>query len=106
MHNPGRNMSDCVRGIHDEMQDLARLAAEPWSPGDSVKAAIVRASRRLHWSFSRTRCAWYGKECAWRASEVDAARARRRELLLDRERSVAAEHARLKALLAAGHEPQ
>ena len=42
-----------------EAQNLVRKVAEPVPAGDSVKAAIGRASRRLRWNFNRTKSLWY-----------------------------------------------
>ena len=42
-----------------EAQALVRRIAEPVPAGDSCKAAIGRAARRLKWGFSRVRSIWY-----------------------------------------------
>lgn len=42
-----------------EYQQIVRRAAEPRPVGDSVKAAIGRAARRLCWKYTRTRAFWY-----------------------------------------------
>jgi hypothetical protein len=42
-----------------EARLLVRQLAEPVPAGDSVKAAICRASRKLRWNFSRVRSLWY-----------------------------------------------
>lgn len=47
-----------------EAQSLLRKVAEPVPAGDSVKAAICRASRRLRWNFNRTKSLWYGDQRA------------------------------------------
>ena len=44
-----------------EASQLLRSVAEPVPAGDSVKAAILRAARRLRgWSHNRVRDVWYG----------------------------------------------
>jgi hypothetical protein len=58
----------------DEAQTLVRRCAEPRPPGDSVKAAVRRASRRLGIPFSRTRDIWYGDARRIDAEEMDRLR--------------------------------
>ena len=58
----------------DEAQTLVRRCAEPRLPGDSVKAAIRCASRRLGLSFTRTRDLWYGDARRIDAAEMDRLR--------------------------------
>jgi hypothetical protein len=58
----------------DEAQTLVRRCAEPRPPGDQVKAAIRRASRRLEIPFSRTRDIWYGDARRIDANEMDRLR--------------------------------
>jgi hypothetical protein len=58
-----------------EMSEIVRAAAEPWSAGDSVKAGINRASRRLGISPRRAITFWYGRQCAVLAHEADRLRA-------------------------------
>jgi hypothetical protein len=67
-------------GYSDAMR-LVRLAAEPRHVGDSIKAAIDRASRRLKWSFTRTRDVWYGNAYRLTVGEMDALRALERAKL-------------------------
>jgi hypothetical protein len=45
-----------------EARQLVRLAAEPCPAGDSVKAAVGRAARRLKWNYTRVRALWYGDD--------------------------------------------
>jgi hypothetical protein len=45
-----------------DYQQIVRRAAEPCPAGDSVKAAIGRAARRLRWKYTRTRAFWYADE--------------------------------------------
>jgi len=45
-----------------ESQSLIRRVAEPCPAGDSVKAAIGRAARRLRWSYTRARAFWYADD--------------------------------------------
>lgn len=60
----------------EEMSDIAliRECAAPVMPGESVKAQIMRASRRLRWAYWRTFNAWYGK-ISLSAEERERARA-------------------------------
>jgi hypothetical protein len=57
-----------------EASVLVRRVAEPRVVGDSVKAAIRRAARRLGWRFSRTRDVWYGRARRIDAEELDTLR--------------------------------
>jgi hypothetical protein len=57
-----------------EASILIRQVAEPRPVGDSVKAAIVRASRRLGFGFSRTKTIWYGEAFRINAEEMDVLR--------------------------------
>src|ERR1700688_4362232 len=65
--------SPCASSI-DEAQALVRRCAEPRPAGDSVKAAIRRASQRLEIPFSRTRDIWYGDARRIDAEEMDRLR--------------------------------
>jgi len=56
--------SECAVSALVEAQALVRKVAEPVPAGDSVKAAIGRASRRLKWNFNRTKSLWYADERA------------------------------------------
>lgn len=82
------NSSSEIRKMNalGEASSLVRAVAEPCPPGDSVKAAIVRACRRLGWSYSRTRAVWYA-DCRIRlaADELDELRSRARARLADGE---------------------
>lgn len=79
--------------IANEMQTIVRRAAEPWAPGDSIKAAIDRAARRTGFGFRRVRTLWYRQTTAILAAEADALREWHRRWL-------ASEKARLAAQLA------
>ena len=68
-----------VMSTVEEMSQIVRTAAEPWSPGDSVKAAINRAARRLRLSIRRATTFWYARPCTVLASEADALRAWKRQ---------------------------
>jgi hypothetical protein len=57
-----------------EARALVRRIAEPREVGDSVKAAIVRAARRLGFRFHRTRDLWYGDARRIDADEMDRLR--------------------------------
>jgi hypothetical protein len=63
-----------------EMLAIVREAAEPSQPGESVKAAIGRAARRLGLSFARVHGIWYGRARQITAEEADTLRRRRAEL--------------------------
>ena len=59
-----------------EASTLVRRVAEPRPVGDKVKAAIVRAARRLGFPVSRTKDLWYGDARRIDAHEMDALRER------------------------------
>ena len=71
LEKPSRNL-DMTAIV--EASILIRQVAEPRPVGDSVKAAIVRASRRLGFGFSRTKTIWYGEAFRINAEEMDALR--------------------------------
>ena len=58
----------------DEAAALLRQVAEPRPVGDSVKAAIRRAAKRLGFGFRRTKTLWYGETTRIGAEEMDALR--------------------------------
>jgi hypothetical protein len=58
----------------DEAQALVRRCAEPRPVGDKAKAAILRASRRLEFAFTRTKDIWYGDAKRIDAKEMDRLR--------------------------------
>ena len=58
----------------DEAAALLRQVAEPRPVGDSVKAAIRRAARRLGFGYRRTKTIWYGETTRIGAEEMDALR--------------------------------
>jgi hypothetical protein len=58
----------------EEAQSLVRRCAEPRPVGDKVKAAILRASRRLQFPISRTKDVWYGQARRIDAREMDRLR--------------------------------
>lgn len=60
--------------ISDAMR-MVRIAAEPRQVDDSIKAAINRAARVLHWTPTRTRDIWYGVARRIGVIEMDALRA-------------------------------
>lgn len=76
-----------------EASNLVRRAAEPREAGESVKAAIGRAARRLHWSITRTRAIWYAEARRIDSHEMDQLRALARQQ--------AERHTRIAAALAA-----
>jgi hypothetical protein len=63
-----------VRSAIDEAQILVQQCAEPRPAGDQVKAAILRASRRLGFSFNRTKDLWYRDASRIDAEEMDMLR--------------------------------
>jgi len=64
-----------------EASSFVRRVAEPRPDGDSVKAAILRASRRLQWTFTRTKDIWYcDPRIRISAAESDQLRAKFSEL--------------------------
>jgi hypothetical protein len=71
-NQPGARMPTTV----DEMRHIVRCAAEPAAPGESVKAAIGRAARRLALDWGRARSLWYG-DARVRVSADEADRLRR-----------------------------
>ena len=54
MHNQDKTVANRDT-LALEVRDIVHLAAEPWRAGDSVKAGISRAARRLGLSFRRAR---------------------------------------------------
>jgi hypothetical protein len=58
----------------EEAQTIVRQCAEPRPAGDQVKAAILRASRRLRPPFNRTKDIWYGQARRIDAEEMDRLR--------------------------------
>ena len=98
-------MSDTLT-VALEMQAITRRAAEPWLPGDSVKAAIGRASRALGIGHRRARSFWYGEAAAVRAVEADRMRAAEALLLTKRRQQLEHELAAIKARLDAADEAE
>ena len=71
----GCDQADCLdTNSIEEAQTLVRRCAEPRPAGDKVKAAVVRASRRLGFSFSRTKDIWYRDARRIGATEMDQLR--------------------------------
>jgi hypothetical protein len=70
----------------EEARRLVRLLAEPAPAGDSVKAAICRAGRRLPaWSHNRVRDVWHGEpRIKVRAEELDQLRALTKQQIEER----------------------
>jgi hypothetical protein len=81
--------------LADEMSEIVREAMQPWGPGDSTKAALVRAHRALGISFRRARSFYYHEPVALLAQEADRLRAWRRDYVA---REVAAAEIRLTLL--------
>lgn len=63
-----------VMGSVSEAAILIRHVAEPRPVGDSVKAAISRAARKLGWPFGRAKTVWYQEARRIDAHEMDALR--------------------------------
>lgn len=78
---PSENLEKASVSSAAEMTDLLRSVASPAHPGESVKAVIGRAARRLGWDYGRTRRLYYGEARRIDAREMDRAReiARERE---------------------------
>lgn len=57
-----------------EASTLIRRVAEPREVGDSVKAAISRAARKLSFGYGRSRDIWYSRARRIDADEMDALR--------------------------------
>lgn len=83
-----------------EAQALVKAAAEPREPGESVKASINRAARRLGFSLRRVVQAWYRQPAAWLSTEMDVMRERATEALRARQARLEAELEALNARLA------
>lgn len=64
----------CAMSAVSEASLLCRRVAEPRPVGDSVKAAIARATTRLGFAFNRTRDIWYGHARRIDAEEMDRLR--------------------------------
>jgi hypothetical protein len=70
----------------EEARNLVKRCAEPRPVGDSVKAAINRAAKRLGFTYSRTKDIWYCGARRIDASEMD--RLRRSAAATDFEQAV------------------
>lgn len=72
--------------LANEMQIIARSAAEPAAIGDSIKAEMVRAwqalSRPPWW---RLKAAWYGEAGCWSGRAIEEFRARHKARLAKEE---------------------
>lgn len=60
--------------MRDEMRQLVRAAATPAAPGERTKETIARASRRLGFTFGRTKRYWYREIAYPFALDVERAR--------------------------------
>lgn len=83
-----------------EAQQLVRAAAEPREPGESVKASINRAARRLGLKPRRVEQAWYRQPARWLSTEMDTMRARAADALRARQARLRSELAALDERLA------
>lgn len=90
LHNRAKIMPN-ASVIADEMQSIVRKAAEPWMPGDSVKSALDRVSRRTGLQYRRIRTFWYRQTEAVSAVEADTLREWHRTWLANRKARLAAE---------------
>lgn len=88
-----------MSAIAAEIQGIVRAAAEPGCAGETVGAAILRASRRLELGFSRTRAYWYGLVRTVPAEEADRLRAEAAALLDERLARLRLEQIQLQARL-------
>jgi hypothetical protein len=68
------DVEDARSAAAAEAAALVRRCAEPRPAGESVKAAIRRASQRLDFSFMRTRGIWYSEARRIGAREMDRLR--------------------------------
>ena len=83
-----------------EAEALVKEAAEPREPGESVKASINRAARRLGFKPRRVEQAWYRQPAAWLSTEMDVMRAKAAEAMRARQARLQAELDALEARLA------
>lgn len=59
-----------------EASRLLRVLAEPPSIGDTIKAQLSRAARRIpFWSYRRVKAVWYGEVHSIDADDLEALRA-------------------------------
>ncbi len=96
--NPSKG-TDVSSTINTEMQAILRLAAEPASPGESVKVAINRAARRLQLGYRRARAIWYEEARMITAAEADHLRTAQIQLMSERLSRLDAEAALIRARL-------
>ena len=83
-----------------EMRLILIEAAEPRGPQETIRAAILRASRVLGLRYARARALWYGDaRVRVRAEEADALRVARRALAAQRIARLQAKLAEEQALL-------
>ena len=83
--------------------DLIRRVADPRPSGDSVKAAIGRAARRLGWSWNRAKDVWYAdNRISISADEMRALQTQTKEAKQDDE--IKARIERLESILLAKDE--
>lgn len=101
--NPCRVSFIMNAAIASEMQSSLRLIAEPIHAGDSIKAQIGRAARRVGFDYWRTHDLWYARARRIDAVELEAVRARvnaKQEAEINAEMAAfAARLARLEAML-------
>jgi hypothetical protein len=102
-HRRDRTMPNAAT-IANEMQTIVRRAAEPWAPGDSIKAALDRAARRTGIGFRRVRTLWYRQTEAISAVEADTLREWHRNWIATQRERLTAELQRLETEWAGGNE--
>jgi len=83
-----------------EAEALVKAAAEPREPGESVKASMNRAARRLGFTPRRVTQAWYRQPAAWLSTEMDVMRLKAAEAMRARQARLRAELDALEARLA------
>ena len=88
-----------MQPVASEMRGIVVEASWPAEPGESVKAAILRASRRLHLGYARARAYWYDQVRMVPAEEADRLRAIRDQLLAERLARLDAEAALIRSRL-------
>lgn len=70
----GMGRDDLQSAARKEAAALVRAVAEPSRPGDTVRARITRAAKRLSWSYGRTEDIWRGEARRIDAHEIDMLR--------------------------------
>jgi sirohydrochlorin ferrochelatase len=74
--NPCQMVFIMTAAIASEMKSSLRLIAEPVHAGESIKALIAKAARRVGFEYWRTHDLWYGRARRIDVAELEAVRAR------------------------------